>query len=124
MKELSLTHIVLLYLAVINVVTFFIYGIDKWKAKKSKWRIRETALLGLAVLGGSIGAWLGMKVWHHKTLHKKFKYGVPFILIAQIVLFFLCSCRTASSPASPSSQRAKQHITSCRQDLGFQSEPF
>lgn len=71
MKELNLLHIVLIYLAVINVVTFFMYGIDKWKAKKSKWRIRETALLGLAVLGGSIGAWLGMKVWHHKTLHKK-----------------------------------------------------
>jgi len=77
MKELNLLHIVLIYLAVINVVTFFIYGIDKaaskrgqnqtrlsfaereqartkskWKAKKSKWRIRETALLGLAVLGG------------------------------------------------------------------------
>ena len=49
MKELSLTHIVLIYLAVINVVTFFVYGIDKWKAKKSKWRIRETALLGLAI---------------------------------------------------------------------------
>ena len=67
---MNLPHIVLIYLAVINVVTFFVYGIDKWKAKKSKWRIRETALLGLAVLGGSIGAWLGMKVWHHKTLHK------------------------------------------------------
>ena len=70
MKELNLLHIVLIYLAVINVVTFFMYGVDKWKAKKSKWRIRETALLGLAVLGGSIGAWLGMKAWHHKTQHK------------------------------------------------------
>ena len=77
---------ILIYLAVINVATFFTYGIDKWKAKKSMWRIRETALLALAVLGGSIGAWLGMKVWHHKTMHKKFKYGVPFILIAQIAL--------------------------------------
>ena len=70
MKELNLLHIVLIYLAVINVVTFFMYGVVKWKAKKSKWRIRETALLTLAVLGGSIGAWLGMKVWHHKTQHK------------------------------------------------------
>jgi len=104
MKEQNLLHIALIYLAVINVVTFFMYGIDKWKAKKSKWRIRETALLGLAVLGGSIGAWLGMKVWHHKTLHKKFKYGVPLILIAQIALFLLCSCRTASLSATPSSQ--------------------
>ena len=62
MTTLKLLHIVLIYLAVINVVTFFMFGIDKWKAKKSKWRVRETALLVLAVLGGSIGAWLGMKV--------------------------------------------------------------
>lgn len=82
-------QIILIYLAVINVATFFTYGIDKWKAKKSKWRIRETALLGLAVLGGSIGAWLGMKVWHHKTMHKKFKYGIPTIIIVQILLIGL-----------------------------------
>ena len=94
MKDFSHLHIALIYLAVINVVTFFMYGVDKWKAKKSKWRIREIALLGLAVLGDSIGAWLGMKVWHHKPQHNKFKYGVPLIIIAQIALFFLCSCRT------------------------------
>ena len=111
MNVISLLHITLIYLAVINVVTFFTYGIDKWKAKKSKWRIRETALLGLAVLGGSIGAWLGMKVWHHKTLHKKFRYGVPLILIAQIALFLFCSCRTASLPASPSSQIEQSNIS-------------
>ena len=93
MKELNLLHIVLIYLVSINVVTFFMYGIDKWKAKKSRWRIRETALLGLAVLGGSIGAWLGMKVWHHKTQHKKFKYGVPAIITVQLALivFFIIS---------------------------------
>ena len=86
MKDLSLLQIALIYLAVINVVTFFMYGIDKWKAKKSKWRIRETALLMLAVLGGSIGALLGMRIWHHKTMHKKFKYGVPAIIIVQIAV--------------------------------------
>ena len=99
MNDLSLLHIALIYLAVINVVTFFMYGVDKWKAKKSKWRIREAALLGPAVLGGSIGAWLGMKVWHHKTQHKggtrdvdnivggyQFKYGVPAIIIIQLAL--------------------------------------
>jgi uncharacterized membrane protein YsdA (DUF1294 family) len=93
MATLSLLHIALIYLAVINVVTFFMYGIDKWKAKKSKWRIREAALLGLAVLGGSIGAWLGMQVWHHKTQHKKFKYGVPAIIIVQLALivYFIIS---------------------------------
>ena len=84
MIPLKHLHVVLIYLAVINVVTFFMYGIDKWKAKKSKWRIRETALLGLAVLGGSMGAWLGMKVWHHKTQHKKFRFGVPAIIIIQL----------------------------------------
>ena len=93
MNDISLLHIALFYLVIINVVTFFMYGIDKWKAKKSKWRIRETALLSLAVLGGSIGAWLGMKVWHHKTQHKKFKYGVPAIIIIQLALivYFIIS---------------------------------
>ena len=93
MKELNLLHVVLIYLAVINVVTFFVYGIDKWKAKKAKWRIGETALLALAVLGGSIGAWLGMKVWHHKTLHKKFRFGVPAIIIVQLAIIGYVLCQ-------------------------------
>ena len=74
------------YLLAINVVAFIVYGIDKYKAKKAKWRIPEATLLLLAVLGGSIGAWMGMKVWHHKTMHKKFKYGIPAILLIQIAL--------------------------------------
>ena len=74
------------YLLAINAVTFIVYGIDKYKAKKAKWRISEATLLLLAVLGGSIGAWMGMKVWHHKTMHKKFKYGIPAILLIQIAL--------------------------------------
>jgi len=73
-------------LLVINAVTFIIYSIDKYKAKKAKWRIPEAILLLLAVFGGSIGAWMGMKVWHHKTMHKKFKYGIPAILLIQIAL--------------------------------------
>lgn len=87
-------HILIICFITINVVAFVMYGIDKWKAKHYKWRISEAALLGLAVLGGSVGAWLGMKVWHHKTQHKKFKYGIPIILIAQIVILLLTSCRT------------------------------
>ena len=74
------------YLLAINAVTFIMYGIDKYKAKKAKWRISEATLLLLAVLGGSVGAWVGMKVWHHKTMHKKFKYGIPAILLIQIAL--------------------------------------
>lgn len=76
----------LIYLLLINVVTFVVYGVDKWKAKKDLWRIPEATLLGLAAIGGSVGAWGGMQVWHHKTLHNKFRYGVPAILIAQLVI--------------------------------------
>ena len=75
-----------IYLLAINVASFVTYGIDKWKAKKAKWRIREASLLLLAVLGGSVGAWLGMRVWHHKTQHKKFKYGVPALIVVQLAL--------------------------------------
>ena len=89
MTNNSLLHIITIYLAVINVATFCTYGIDKMKAKKSMWRIREGSLLMLAILGGSIGALLGMKIWHHKTMHKKFKYGLPMILLAQIALIYL-----------------------------------
>ena len=74
------------YFIGINAIAFVIYGIDKLKAKKGKWRIPESTLLLLAIIGGSIGAWFGIKVWHHKTLHKKFKYGIPLIVIIQIVI--------------------------------------
>lgn len=79
-------YIIFGYLVVINVVTFFLYGIDKWKAKRSKWRIEESTLIWWAVAGGSIGALLGMKAWHHKTLHTKFTWGIPAILIAQLAI--------------------------------------
>lgn len=82
-------RIAFIYLAAINVLTFLLYGIDKYRAKKSKWRVKEATLIWLSVLGGSVGAWVGMKVWHHKTLHKKFKYGIPMILLAQIIGAFL-----------------------------------
>jgi uncharacterized membrane protein YsdA (DUF1294 family) len=71
-------------LLILNAVTFLIYGIDKWKARSHRWRIPESTLLILAIIGGSIGAWCGIKVWHHKTLHKKFRYGVPAIIVLQI----------------------------------------
>ena len=83
---IEMTEALLYCLIVINIVTFLVYGIDKWKAKKGSWRISEVSLLILAVIGGCIGALLGMKIWHHKTMHKKFKYGLPLILIIQIIL--------------------------------------
>ncbi|MBR5657235.1 MAG: DUF1294 domain-containing protein [Prevotella sp.] len=87
MNDLTL-QIVLIYLVAINVVTFIVYGVDKYKAVRSKWRIPESTLIGLAVVGGSIGAWMGMKFWHHKTLHAKFRFGIPIILIAQVALVY------------------------------------
>ena len=74
------------YLAMVNVVAFVTYGIDKLKARRNQWRIPESTLLLLAMIGGSIGAWIGLKVWRHKTLHKKFKYGIPLIIVVQIAL--------------------------------------
>ena len=76
----------LYYLLAVNSLTFLLYGIDKNKAKKGRWRISEATLLTMAAIGGSIGAWAGMRTWHHKTMHKKFKYGIPVIIIMQIAL--------------------------------------
>ena len=84
-----MTQTIVYILIVINVITFLVYGIDKWKAKQGSWRISEATLLLLAVICGSIGALLGMQVWHHKTMHLKFKYGIPLILLAQIALIYL-----------------------------------
>ena len=81
-------HYSLYYLLVVNTLTFLLYGIDKYKAKKARWRISEATLLMMAVVGGSIGAWAGMRLWHHKTMHKKFKYGIPLIILLQIALVF------------------------------------
>ena len=74
------------YLLAINALSFILFGMDKNKAKKGKWRISEATLLMMAVIGGSIGAWTGMRLWHHKTMHKKFKYGIPIIIIMQVSL--------------------------------------
>ena len=77
---------IICYLLAVNIVTFLLYGIDKYKTKKGKWRISEATLLTMAAIGGSIGAWVGMRIWHHKTMHKKFKYGIPVIIILQVAL--------------------------------------
>lgn len=79
-------NIILGYLLAVNIATFFLYGIDKYKAKKGKWRVSEATLLLMAVIGGSIGAWAGMRLWHHKTMHKRFMYGIPIIIIFQVAL--------------------------------------
>lgn len=81
-------NITIYYLGLINIISFMVYGLDKLKAKQGKWRIPEATLLLLAIIGGSIGAWCGVKVWHHKTLHKKFRYGIPLIIAIQIAMIW------------------------------------
>lgn len=83
---MNITQISVVYLLAMTLITFILFGVDKLKAKKDMWRIPESTLLWFAVAGGSIGALLGMKVWHHKTLHKKFSIGVPAILVVQVAL--------------------------------------
>lgn len=74
------------YLAAINLATFIVYGADKRRARKGKWRVPEKTLFLLPLLGGSVGALLGMQVFHHKTRHWYFVWGIPAILLAQIAL--------------------------------------
>ncbi len=77
----------LIYLIlIINALAFVLFGVDKWKAIHNRWRIPEATLLGICVIGGSIGGLLGMHVFHHKTLKPRFRIGVPVIIAVQIVL--------------------------------------
>ena len=75
------------YLLIINLFTFVCYGLDKYKSKRKSRRICERALLSTALVGGSVGAWLGMLVWRHKTKHAIFKFGVPIILLLQVAVY-------------------------------------
>ena len=79
----------LYYLLIINASGFTLMLIDKWKAKKNRWRIRESTLLLVAALGGSIGSLTGMYLFRHKTLHLKFTLGIPLILAGQCLIVVL-----------------------------------
>ena len=78
-----------LYLIAINVLAFSLMGQDKSRAKKNRWRIPEKVLFGSAILGGSIGAILGMQAFRHKTKHMSFVLGMPLILVLQLILVFV-----------------------------------
>ena len=75
---------ILAYLLIVNAAAFLLMLIDKIKAKKNRWRIKESTLMLSAAIGGSIGALAGMYTFRHKTLHRKFTIGIPLILAAQI----------------------------------------
>lgn len=76
----------LIYLLIINAAAFLLMRADKQRARKKKWRIPEATLMGVAVIGGSLGALAGMYTFHHKTRHPKFYLGIPAILICQLLL--------------------------------------
>lgn len=80
--------ILIAYFIIINLITFAVFGIDKLKAVKDKWRIPEKVLFLLSIIGGSAGALLGMYTFRHKTKKPAFKFGIPAILIVQIVLLY------------------------------------
>ena len=82
-----------IYLIVINILTFLIFGIDKWKARRGKWRIPEGTLIWMSIIGGSIGALVGMYLFHHKTQKRKFNLGIPAILLAQAILAYFVFLR-------------------------------
>ena len=77
------------WLAAINAATFCVYGVDKWKAKRHRFRIRESVLLGLCAVGGAVGGLLAMYIFRHKTRKKAFSIGVPLMLAVQTVLIVL-----------------------------------
>ena len=76
-----------IYLLAVNVMTFALFAWDKYCATHDRWRVRESTLLFWSAIGGALGAGAAMEICHHKTLHLKFKFGVPFLLFVQIILF-------------------------------------
>lgn len=86
LEELFTVQNIIIYLVVINLITFFVMWLDKRKAKKGRWRIPENTLLLFVLLGGGIGGIIGMYVFHHKTQKAKFVIGFPVILICEILI--------------------------------------
>ena len=88
---MNVAILLILYVSILNIIGFLLMGIDKRRAKKHAFRIPEATLFTIAVIGGSIGTILGMYFFHHKTRHWYFTYGMPMILILQLLIIFILS---------------------------------
>ncbi|MBQ6508994.1 MAG: DUF1294 domain-containing protein [Flexilinea sp.] len=78
--------LLIIYIAVMSLIAFAAFGLDKYKAKTDKWRTPEKTLFLLAIIGGGVGAFLGMQVFRHKTKHQQFVIGIPLIMIVQLAI--------------------------------------
>lgn len=88
MSDAMNVELFLVYLLIVNLVCLTLFGLDKRRAQTGAWRIRERDLFLWAIAGGSLGGWLGMHLFRHKTQHLKFKLGFPLIILLQIGLFY------------------------------------
>jgi uncharacterized membrane protein YsdA (DUF1294 family) len=78
---------IIYYYIFINIFTFILFGIDKYRAIKNKYRVKESTLFSLSFIGGALGGFFGMKIFRHKTLKSSFKYGIPFLAFIEILIF-------------------------------------
>ena len=86
MSQMNPLRLLLIYITLVNVAAFVVYGIDKWQSQRGGWRISEATLLWIVTAGGGIGALAAMWIMRHKTKHAKFTIGVPAIMITEFVL--------------------------------------
>ncbi len=88
----NIKQAMLFYLVLFNVIGFTVVVADKYRAKRHKWRIRESRFFLIALLGGGVGVYSGMRIFHHKTKHRYFMWGIPSIVIIQCILAYFIYC--------------------------------
>ena len=83
-----LLYLLWVYLGIVNVAGFILPAVDKRRAKKDRWRIRESTLFLISALGGAVAMYISMRLFHHKTKHKRFMIGIPVIIVLQLGAVF------------------------------------
>ena len=102
------------YLVLMNLVTFWVYGADKRRARRGRWRVPERTLFLLPLLGGSIGALAGMRVFHHKTRHWYFRWGIPAIFLLQLAACGAVPEQVIYPPFSPAGRCVLPFAAPCK----------